>query len=146
MDQKAAEFAEIKNLAIAGVSRNGRKFGNTILKELVSRGYTIYPVHHSADMIEGTECYKKLSDLSGIAGGLIISVKPGKVPALLHEAADAGIKNIWLQQGASSDAAKKTAYELGLNLTDGKCILMYTGEVKGIHRFHRTIAGWFGKV
>ncbi|MCK6605301.1 MAG: CoA-binding protein [Ignavibacteriaceae bacterium] len=146
MNQKAAEFAMIKNLAIAGVSRSGNKFGNAILKELVKRGCEMFPVHHEADSIDGHKCYRSLSELKGSAEGLIVCVKPEKVPALLEESAQSGIKKVWIQQGASSAAAASKAASLGLEVVDGKCILMYAGDVRGIHKFHRTVAGWFGRV
>lgn len=146
MNKKAAEFASIKNLAIAGVSRGGKKFGNAILKELTERGYNIYPVHPEADLIDGHKCYRSLSDLKGLAEGLIISVRQDRVSALIEEAASCGIRKIWIQQGASSKAANEKAAGLGVEIVDGRCILMYAGDVKGIHKFHRTVAGWFGRV
>jgi predicted CoA-binding protein len=33
------------NLALIGASRQGRRFGNAILKELTAKGYKIFPGH-----------------------------------------------------------------------------------------------------
>jgi hypothetical protein len=42
-----------------------------------------------------------------------------------------------LQQGAESEAAAKLAAELGLDLVQGECILMYASPARGFHRLHR---------
>ena len=46
MATKAAveEFINQRILAVAGISRGGKKFGNTVCRELKAKGYRIYPV------------------------------------------------------------------------------------------------------
>jgi len=39
------EFLESKNLAIAGVSRDKKKFGYRVFEDLTSKGYNAYPIN-----------------------------------------------------------------------------------------------------
>ena len=68
------------------------------------------------------------------------------VPPVLEEAAQIGLKNIWLQQGAWSAEVQQTIDQLNLSVVTKKCIMMYAPPVKSVHKFHRTIKGIFGKL
>lgn len=146
MDNAIDDFIKCRRIAVAGVSRSGKKFGNTAFSELKKRGYEVYAVNPSAAEISGIKCYPNLSALKGIVDALFISVSPKKVPPLLQEAAEIGVRNIWLQKGAESPEALAAAKDLGLNSVSGKCILMYAPPVKSIHAFHRAIMKFFGKL
>lgn len=144
MSPQIESFINSKRIAVVGFSSSGKKFGNMAGKELISRGYEIYPVHPNATEIEGMTCYPDLKSLEGKADALLISIPPAKVPPVLEEAASIGIKNIWLQQGTWSKEVQQTADRLGLPVVSKKCILMYAPPVTSIHKFHRTIKSIFG--
>jgi uncharacterized protein len=146
MEQAVNEFIRGKSFAIAGLSRGGGKFGNSIYKELKERGYRMMALHHEATEIGGEPCYSGLSELPEPVDGLIVCVAPAKVEPLLHEAARAQVKNVWLQQGAQTPEAVSLAQSLGLNVVAGKCILMYAEPVRSFHSFHRSIVKLFGKL
>ena len=55
--QTIQEFLAQPALAVVGVSRSGKKFGNTAFRELKAKGYRVYPVHPEAQTIEGESCY-----------------------------------------------------------------------------------------
>ena len=76
---------------------------------------------------------------------VVISVPPQQAALVLRDAAAAGIKKVWLQQGSQSIETGKVAKEVGITPVEGKCILMYAGEVKSIHAFHRFFAKLFGQ-
>lgn len=140
------DFITSKRIAVVGISRSGKKFGNYACKELVTRGHEIFPVHPEATEIEGMTCYPNLESLKGKVDALLISIASSKVPPVLEEAARAGMKNIWLQQGSWSKEVQQTADRLGLQVVSKKCILMYAPPVTSIHRFHRTINRIFGRL
>jgi predicted CoA-binding protein len=125
-------------IALIGASRNGRKFGNIALRELRAHGYRVYPVHPVAERIDGVRCYRKLADLPERVGGVVISVPPDQASAAVKEAAAAGIRRVWLQQGASSPAVLLLCRELGIEAVADECILMFAAP-HGIHKAHRWI-------
>jgi hypothetical protein len=115
-------------------------------KELKVKGYDLFPVHPTAQEIDGMTCYPNLKSLSGKVDGVWISIPPKNVPQVLEEAAQIGLKNIWLQQGAWSAEVQQTIDQLQLPVVSKKCIMMYAPPVKSVHKFHRTIKGIFGRL
>jgi predicted CoA-binding protein len=146
MDAAIQEFVAGKRIAIAGASRRGNKFGNIAQKELKSRGYQVFLVHPEAKEIDGDPCYPSVAALQGKVDGLLVSVPSGQAGAVLREASAAGLRNVWLQQGAETPELIDTGRELGLNLVTGKCILMYAAPVKGFHWLHRAVVKVMGQL
>jgi predicted CoA-binding protein len=140
------DFISSKRIAVVGMSRSGKKFGNMAAKELKSKGYEIMSVHPDAKEIDGITCYPDLKSLSGKVDGVWISIPPKNVPPVLEEAAQIGLKNIWLQQGAWSKEVQQTIDQLSLPVVSKKCIMMYAQPVHSVHKFHRTIVGIFGRL
>jgi hypothetical protein len=87
-----------------------------------------------------------LKSLAGKVDGILISILPQKVPSLLEEVAEIGLKNIWLQQGAWSKEVQESIDKLELPVVTKKCILMYAPPVQSFHKFHRTIKSIFGGI
>ena len=146
MSPTIQEFINCKRLAIVGVSRNSRKFGNAAYKELLERGYEVFAVHPEEKEIAGVACFPNLTSLKGRVDGVVVSIPSKHVIPVLEEAASMNLKNVWLHQGAESKEVIATAERLGLNFVSGKCILMYALPVKSIHRIHRGIMKFFGKL
>ena len=144
MNPQIESFIAVKRIAVVGFSRSGKKFGNAAGRELVARGYEIFPVHPDATEIDGITCYPSLKSLEDKAEALLICIPPAGVPAVLEEAADAGIRKIWIQQGAWSQEVQTAADRLGLKPVSKKCILMYAPPVTSIHKFHRALKSIFG--
>ena len=139
-------FTAERSLAIVGVSRSGKKFGNTILKELTGKGYTLYPVHPAAASIDGHQAYPHLSNLPAPVGGVIVVVPPAQAVQVVRDAHAAGITRVWLQQGAGSPEATRFCEERGMTAIDGECILMFTNPTAAVHRFHKWVWKVLGKL
>lgn len=146
MNQSVQDFINCKNIAVVGVSRNTNKFGNLAYKELKDRGYQVYPVNPAMKEFQGAPCYPDLSQLQGKVDGVLVTVHPDQGLAVLEQASQLGIKNVWVQQQAETPALLESGQKLGLNLVSGKCILMYATPVHGFHGFHRAINKIFGKL
>lgn len=137
-------FLQPKKLAIAGVSRNTKKFGFTVFKELKGKGFEVFPINPNTEEIEDNKCYKSINDLPDDVKHLHIATKKDLTASLVQQAIDKGITSIWIQQGSDTPEAVKLANEAGINLIHKKCILMYAEPVKGIHGFHRFLTKVFG--
>lgn len=148
MTTKAAvqDFLDRRNLAVVGVSRGGKKFGNAAYKELKAKGYQLYPVNPNADVIEGDLCYRSLSALPQPVEGLLIVVPPQETEKVVGDAAEAGIRRVWMQQGAESPAAIQFCQEQGISVIYGECILMFAEPAAFYHRLHRWVWGLLGKL
>lgn len=143
--QEVNAFLAEQTLALVGASRGGRKFGNTLYKTLTAKGYEILLVHPEVKAIEGVPCVASLGALPKAVGGLVLVVPPEKAEGLVAEAAEAGIRRIWLQQGSASPAAIRLCEEKGITVVHGECLLMFASPT-GIHGFHRWLWGVLGKL
>ena len=139
-------FLGEKTLAVVGVSRGGKKFGNMVMKDLKGKGYRVFPVNPHAETIDGEPCYPSLETLPERPGGVITVVPPAVTETVVRDAKAAGIKRIWMQQGSESEAALGFCAENGLEVVHGECIMMFAEPVASIHRFHRWIWKLFGKL
>jgi uncharacterized protein len=137
-------FMGQKHIAVVGVSAKSTKFGNSIFKELKSKGYHLYPVHPTLGQFEGVSCFQTISALPDEVTALIICTKPEKTSTLVKEAAEKNIRHVWLQQGAQNDKAVQYAQEHNLNLIHRECVLMFAEPAAFIHKFHRSINKLFG--
>ena len=146
MSPTIQEFINCKRLAVVGFSRNSRKFGNAAYKELSKRGYEVFAVHPEEKEIDGVKCFPNLTSLKERVDGVFVSIPSKHVVPVLEEAASINLKNVWLQQGAESKEVVVTAERLGLHFVSGKCILMYALPAKSIHRIHRGIMKFFGRL
>ncbi len=148
MTSRAAidEFLAQKRLGLAGASRSGRGFGNAVLKELTAKGYEIHPVHPAAAQVNGIPCVASVAELPAGVEGLILVVPPAETERLVRQAAERGIRRVWMQQGAESPAAIALGEQSGLTVIHGQCILMFAPQAAWFHRLHRWIWGRLGRL
>ncbi len=140
------DFVSQRTLAVVGVSSSGKKFGNAACRDLRAKGYRMIPVHPTAESIDGERCYASLSELPEPVGGVLIVVPPAETKKVVREAAEAGIRRIWMQQGAQSAAAIQFCEDQGLSVVHNECILMFAEPVRGGHRLHRFVWRVLGKL
>lgn len=132
-------------IALVGMSRSGKKFGNLACRELTTKGYRVYPIHPVAQTIDGRRCYQRLADLPEAVDAVLVVVPPGQAEATVREAAAAGIHHVWLQQGAESPEVLKACREAGIEAVSGECILMFANP-HGYHKAHKWVWGLLGKL
>lgn len=78
-------FFHGKKIAIIGASRDHSKIGNTVLKQLIGKNFTLYPVNPNAETISGIKCYKSVLDIPGDVELAIIATPAPTVPAILDQ-------------------------------------------------------------
>jgi predicted CoA-binding protein len=139
-------FVGQHKLAVVGVSRDPKKFGNAAYKALKEKGYTVYPINRNVETIEGDRCYAGLGTLPEKVDGVVIVVPPKETEQVVREADAAGIQNVWMQQGSESEAAVQYCQEHHLNEVHGECIMMFAPPVGSFHRWHRGAWKVFGKL
>jgi uncharacterized protein len=140
------EFLAQHTLALVGISRGGRGFGNVVLRELTARGYKVLPVHPEAREIDGQRCWPGLSDLPEPVGGLVIVLPPSQTLRVLTDALAAGIRRVWMQQGSDSPLAVRFCREHGIQAVRGECLLMFANPGAFPHNVHRGIWRLLGKL
>jgi predicted CoA-binding protein len=138
------DFIAAEPVAMVGVSRNPKKFGQAAFKELKNKGLNVIPVNPAASEILGIKAYPNVNSLPDAVKGIIVMTKKDQTAAVVKDARAKGIKNIWIQQMADSKEAMKELEGSDINYITGECILMHY-KPHSIHKFHRAINKFFGK-
>ena len=143
--QRIDRIISSRHIAVAGVSRNPKKFGNIVYDHLKKNGYHVYALNPNMQSINGDVCYPDIASLPQEVQSVVMVTKPEVTLKLLKEAAAKGIYDIWMQQGAESPEAMVVVKELNLSAVDKRCIMMFVEPVKSVHSFHRFLMKLFGK-
>lgn len=115
--------------AVAGASASRAKFGNKVLRCYMRHEKTpVYPLNPKEKEIEGLQAYSSLLDVPDQVRALSIITPPGITERVVEDAAAHGVKHVWMQPGAESEAAIARAEELGLSvIAGGACLLVVLG-------------------
>jgi predicted CoA-binding protein len=138
------EFLDSQPIALVGVSRNPKKFGYAVFKELKEKGMKLIPVNPQAEEILGEKAYPNVKMLPPEVRSIIVFTKKDKTASVIRDAKEKGIKQIWIQQMADSKEAFEELKVSGIKFITGECILMHY-KPHSIHKFHRGLKKFFGR-
>ncbi len=120
---------------MVGASADRNKYGNKVLRAYLQAGRRVFPVNPKLDEVEGQRCYPDLASLPEPVFGVSIVTPPAVTENVVEQAAAAGIRHLWMQPGAQSEAAIARAQSLGLELIhSGPCVLVAQGFSEGAGR------------
>jgi uncharacterized protein len=111
-------------IAVIGASPDRSKFGNKAVRAYARKGYTVYPVHPSAETIEGHAAYRSIADVPAAELDRVSIYLPPEVGLrVLPEVARMKVREVWLNPGADAPEVVARARELGLHVVVGCSIL-----------------------
>jgi len=119
------EFLRKKNIyAVIGVSRDPKKYGYRVYKDLKRAGYTVYPINPNADEILDDKCYHSLKELPEKPDIVDVVVPPKIAEKIVKECKKLGIKRIWMQPGSESKKAINFCKENNIKIVYGVCVMV----------------------
>ncbi len=125
LQERIDAFFAGKPHAVVGASRDRAKYGNKVLRAYLQSDREVYPVNPNSKEVEGLETFPDLASLPQAVHGISVITKPDVTESIVEEAAELGIKNIWMQPGAESEKAVKRAEQFGMNvIAGGPCALV----------------------
>ena len=139
-------FLSAGSIAIAGVSRDEKKFGRVVYNDLRKSGYDVLAINPKLKEIEGDKCYADIEELPDEVESLLIVTPKTETDEVLRNAINKGIKNIWVQQYSDTEQTLQVAEEYDREIIHKKCIFMFAEPVAGFHKFHRTIVRFLGRL
>jgi predicted CoA-binding protein len=126
--ERIQAFLASPSFAVVGASVDRSKYGNKVLRCYQQHGREVYPINPRAAEVEGLKAYPSLAALPVQVPAISVITPPAFTEQVVQEAAAAGVKHIWMQPGAESDAAIRAAEALGLSvIAGGPCLLVVMG-------------------
>ncbi len=111
--------------AVVGASTDPAKYGNRVLRAYIEQGREVYPVNPGAREVEGLQAYPDLESVPATVRGISVITPPAVTERVVEAAARKGVRFVWMQPGAESDAAIERARALGLEvIAGGPCFLV----------------------
>jgi len=132
MEKLVKDFLKQKRFAVVGSFRNETKFAYKILVNLVEKGYEVFPVNPHMNEVEGRTCYKTIRDIPYSVDVINIVTPPLVTESILKECLQKGIKRVWLQPGAESQAAIKFCHDNDIKVIHSMCVMLESLEEKEI--------------
>jgi predicted CoA-binding protein len=116
-------------IAVVGASNHPSKYGNIIVKNLVRRGYEVFPVNLRETTIAGLRAYRTLVDVPKPVDIVDVVTPPDDTRIILRNAAAAGCRLIWLQDGSFDDAVLADAAASPFKTVHDACIMVVARAV-----------------
>lgn len=128
------KFFNPGSIAILGASRDEKKIGHIVLKNIVNSGFRgqIFPINPNATNLDGMDCYANYKDLPEVPDLAILSIPAEAAVANLESIAKKGTKNIIIfssgfkEIGPQGEKLEKklaaTAEKFNLNILGPNCL------------------------
>ncbi len=134
----AAILARVRSIAIVGASNNPERPSYGVMKFLMARGYTVYPVNPglAGQDVLGRRVYAQLTDVPVGVDMVDIFRNSEAALSVVQDAIAAkdklGISVVWMQLGVIHQAAADAARAAGLAAVMDRCPAIE------LHRLDRT--------
>ncbi len=114
--------------AVVGASRNPKKYGHIVLKDLLDAGFDAVPINPKADSVLGKKAYPSIADVEGI-DVVVLVVPPDTSIKVLEEMKELGIKKAWLQPGSETADTISFCLDKNIECIHGLCIMMQKNKI-----------------
>lgn len=116
-----------RRIAVVGASNAKHKYGHIIVRNLLGRGFTVWPVNPKEPQVAGLPCSPDVAHLPGVPDIVNIVTPPEVTLGVLRECAAAGVPNVWLQPGSFDAACLAYAREAPFATEAEACIMVVAG-------------------
>lgn len=123
---KAEDFiTSALHYAVVGASANESKYGFKVFRDLCRGGFTVQPVNPKLESLLGCHAAPSLATANPKPEVAVVVVPPEVGLSIVDDARAAGVTKLWFQPGAESEAIRKKAADLKLDvMADGSCIMV----------------------
>lgn len=90
------------SLAVVGATDHPAKYGGIIYRDMKAKGFRVFAVNPNRSTVDGDPCWPTVKDLPEKPTIAVLVVHARDGLEVLGQCAEAGIRNIWVQPGASS--------------------------------------------
>ncbi len=118
-------------IAVIGAGPDRRKFANKCVRAYRAADWTVYPVHPTAEVVEGLPVFRSLPEVPlDHLDRVSVYLPPSVGVKAVESFASKSIGEVWLNPGADGPDVVARAKELGLNVVCG-CSIVDIGYAPG---------------
>lgn len=123
-----------RSVAVVGASADPGKFGNVLLKSLITGGFAgeIYPVNPRADVIHGLQCYARVADIPSDIDLAVIIVPAAAVLDVVEQASAKGAAGVFVLSGGFKESGKPELEEALIAAVRDRGMRMFGPNTQGI--------------
>ena len=119
------EFLDKRNIfAVVGASRDPKKYGHQVYRDLKEAGYEVYPVNPNAVEILGDKCYPGIEYLPAKPDVVDVVVPPKVTEEIVKTSKKLGITKVWMQPGSESESAIKFCEGNDIDVMHSVCVMV----------------------
>ncbi|MBF0502640.1 MAG: CoA-binding protein [Candidatus Riflebacteria bacterium] len=125
-ERQLAMLRSVKTIAVVGMSPDARRPSNEVGLYLREKGYTIIPIHPTAEKIGDLKVYPSLRSAADACGAIDLVdlfVAGERTRPVIEEAVALNLRRIWFQPGAENAESEAWAKSQGLDVVSGACVM-----------------------
>lgn len=119
-----SDFEAKKVWAVVGGVHNKDKFAYKIYNFLKTKGYKVYAVDPSGEMVDNDVSYRTLGEIPEKIEAVDMVINPIKGEVYLEEAKNLDIDYIWFQPGAEKQELIEKAKSYGMKVVHNHCVMV----------------------
>jgi len=124
-EQLIRQFLDKRNVfVVVGASRDPKKYGHQVFKDLRNAGYRVHCVNPNAKSVLGAKCYPDIEALPEKPDVADIVVPPKTTEQVVKSCCKLGIMKVWMQPGSESEEALRFCSENGMEVVHGVCVIV----------------------
>ena len=112
-----------KTIALIGASVKEERPSNSVMRNLLNRGYQVFPVNpgYVGGKILGQECFARLTDIPHEIDMVDVFRQSNAVPDIVDQAIKCKVKTLWLQLKIGHAEAEAKARKNGITVVSNRC-------------------------
>lgn len=123
MEEIVDILQKCRKIAIVGLSPKESRDSNRVARYLMGRGYEVVPVNPGQREILGKPCFKSLKDIPFGVDMANLFLNPSRVPPVVDEAIEIGVRAIWMQLGVVHNESAEKARRAGIQVVMNMCVM-----------------------
>lgn len=123
MEEIVDILQKCRKIAIVGLSPKDSRDSNRVARYLMGRGYEVVPVNPGQREILGKPCFKSLKDIPFGVDMANLFLNPSRVPPVVDEAIEIGVRAIWMQLGVVHNESAEKARRAGIQVVMNMCVM-----------------------
>lgn len=120
-----------RRIAVVGLSDRPDRASLGVASYLLDHGYDIIPVNPTIDEVLGLRAYPSLADVPGEIDLVDVFRRPEHLVDVARQAADVGVRALWLQLGLRSGEARSVAEEAHMDFVEDACLKVEVARRSG---------------